>query len=199
MCDLSASMKVTVSTSTWACTNGVPSTAICSGSTSTWTGVTCVNGAVTQIDLGSKSLSGSVSSSIGFLTSLTTVKLGPNSLRGTIPTSLGLLGLLTKLNLGTNLLTGTIPSQLGSLTNMNYLHFDNNKLTGSVPSSLCACSSYSGTTFGGTSITCYASCLSTIAASDLGTMSPCSDRPTSGKRYQSVSGSSSRFINCILS
>lgn len=181
MCDLSASLNATSYSTSWECTDGLPTTALCNGSTSSWMGVTCVDGVVTEIDFHNSALSGSISSSIGYLTSLTYFSLGTNNLVGSIPSSFGYLVSLLRLNLGTNWLTGTIPSQMGSLTNLLDLYLDTNMLTGTVPSSLCDISSLSNLGIHDTSLTCYASCLSSVSGKSYGTVTSCTQFPTSGK------------------
>ena len=49
----------------WACTGSGPSTPVCSGSTSTWSGVVCISGNVVSISLSAFSLTGSIPSSLG--------------------------------------------------------------------------------------------------------------------------------------
>ena len=52
---------------------------------------------------------------------VTKIELGKNSLSGTIPSELGELSSLQVLKLNNNFLTGTIPSELGSLSNLQVL------------------------------------------------------------------------------
>ena len=62
-----------------------------------------------------------------------------HSSTGTIPSSIAFLTSMTKLNLGSNLLTGTIPPQMADLTVMTHLDLHDNYLTmggaASVPAS----------------------------------------------------------------
>jgi Leucine-rich repeat (LRR) protein len=95
--------------------------------------VMCANGDITQVKLGSNGLTGTISSSLELLTSLTILGLIGNGLTGTIPSSLGSLTSLTDLKLYGNELTGTIPSSLASLTSLTNILLDQNKLTGTVP------------------------------------------------------------------
>ena len=93
----------------------------------TWTGVTCSGGKVTQLNLPSKNLSGSLPSSLSNLTGLTTLYLFSNQLTGTIPT---LPTGLIVLGLANNQLTGTIPTLPANLTQLNLF---TNQLSGAVP------------------------------------------------------------------
>ena len=99
-------------------------------------GVTCgaVSGSATyesviQISLGSLSLVGTIPSSIGSMTSLTSIDLSINSLSGTIPSSIGLLTLLTSLNVMSNRLAGNIPSTFSKLVSLTSLYLNKNYLT----------------------------------------------------------------------
>nr|XP_016493368.1 PREDICTED: probable LRR receptor-like serine/threonine-protein kinase At3g47570 [Nicotiana tabacum] len=125
-----------------------------------WTGITC-NPSIERVmilDLRSQKLVGSIPSSIGNLTFLTSINLRNNSFYGEIPMEIGNLLQLQHLNLTWNSFTGTIPSnltyckqlrslaleynrlvgkipdQLNSLSKLNYLGFGSNNLTGSIPS-----------------------------------------------------------------
>lgn len=179
MCDLGAGLAVTYTS--WACSNGIPSAAICSGSTALWTGVTCSSGTVTAITLFNLGLTGTISTSLGTLTTLTSLRLGTNCIAGTIPTEIGLLSSLSYLGLGINQFTSTIPTLLGRLTKLDSLFFNFNSLTGSVPSTLCLMNSLSNFGFSYCRIGCYASCLSTVATLSTGTASKCTSSPTTGR------------------
>ena len=102
---------------------------------SKWEGVT-VSGTprrVTGLNLREKSLTGTISTSIGNLTELTTLDLSKNKLTGTIPASVGKLTKLDHFHLGHNKLTGSIPTQLGKLTAVRFLALGFNQLTGPIP------------------------------------------------------------------
>ena len=96
-------------------------------------GVTCgtVSGSatyasVTSIKLASLSLTGTIPSSIGSLTSLQYFYLYTNKLSGTIPSSIGSLTSLQYLKVYKNSLSGTIPSSIGSLTSLQYFYLQTN-------------------------------------------------------------------------
>jgi hypothetical protein len=56
-----------------------------------WKYVECIEGSVFNLDLGSLGLSGTISTSIGLLTSLHNIELSNNNLRGTLPSQMGKL------------------------------------------------------------------------------------------------------------
>ena len=91
---------------------------------------------VTELNLSSSSLSGSIPTSLGKLSTLERLSLNGNNLSGTIPSSLGNLRNLRILSLYENKLSGTIPRSLGNLRNLRILSLYENKLSGSIPSSL---------------------------------------------------------------
>lgn len=96
----------------------------------TWYGVTCEDGHVTELDLHSNELSGSVPDSIGDLTGLTYLGLFDNQLDA-VPQTIGNLTNLTVLFLHENQLT-SVPETIGNLTRLTRLELGENQLT-SVP------------------------------------------------------------------
>jgi Leucine-rich repeat (LRR) protein len=133
--------------------------------TDTWTGITCDGSDVTEISLAAASISGTISplfagcpttlaatltflnffgnsltgsipTEIGSLSSLTELSFSANSLTGSIPTEIGSLSSLTKLSVYTNSLSGLIPTEIGSLTSLTYLGFYINSLSGSIPTEI---------------------------------------------------------------
>ena len=98
-----------------------------------WNGVTVSGSRVTQLELTSRSLSGSIPAELGDLENLTVLSIGDNSLSGSIPAELGDLSNLTRLTLSINSLTGSIPKELGNLSNLTSLAMFSNSLTGSIP------------------------------------------------------------------
>jgi hypothetical protein len=75
-----------------------------------WTGVTCVQGKVTVLNLPDKGLNGTISPSLGNITTLLDVILGGNHLTGRVPDSLTNLDSLRKLDLSMNDLSGPLPT-----------------------------------------------------------------------------------------
>jgi len=114
---------------------------------SSWFGVTCTSSNIVELSLFSNSLTGTMSSEIGLLTSMTShLYLNSNSLTGTIPSEVGLLSSMTSvLYLDTNRLTGTIPSEIGLLTLMSSgMFLTKNSLTGAIPSEIGLLTSMTG-------------------------------------------------------
>ena len=102
-----------------------------------WHGVTTdADGRVTELDLNTNQLTGTIPSQLRNLSNLEVLHLGTNQLTGTIPSQLRNLSNLEVLHLGTNQLTGTIPSQLRNLSNLKQLWLHSNQLTGTIPSQL---------------------------------------------------------------
>ena len=79
-----------------------------------WEGITTggTPSRVTELDLASESLTGSIPAGLGHLFELTTLDLSSNQLTGDIPAELGWLTNLTELRLSGNTLTGCIPLAL---------------------------------------------------------------------------------------
>ncbi|WP_158594718.1 Ig-like domain-containing protein [Ulvibacterium marinum] len=102
-----------------------------------WFGVIVINGNVTELDLRSNNLTGTLTSTLENLSDLTKLYLSnSNGLTGSIPSSLGNLLNLTELHLNNNGLAGSIPATLGNLTNLTLLALNNNNLIGNIPSTL---------------------------------------------------------------
>nr|KAJ3422597.1 hypothetical protein HK105_007375 [Polyrhizophydium stewartii] len=106
------------------------------GDCCTNTRLACANGRLTQLNLGSLSLSRTLPSSLGQLTALQRFDVGINKFTGPIPDSLGSLTELTSLYLGLNLFTGPIPASLGKLTKLTFLNLGTNQFSGQIPDSL---------------------------------------------------------------
>ena len=113
--------------------DGLRGTATLDWSTSTavssWEGITTSGtpSRVTELDLASESLTGSIPAGLGSLFELTTLDLSSNQLTGDIPAELGWLTNLTELRLSGNSLTGCIPLALKSvatndLSSLNLLY-----------------------------------------------------------------------------
>ncbi|KAI8907326.1 hypothetical protein EDD86DRAFT_53558 [Gorgonomyces haynaldii] len=99
-------------------------------------GITCLGGAITVIELFDTSATGVIPSDFSKLTKLQTLSLYNNQLTGTIPPSLGQISALRFLSIHHNQLNGSIPSSLGQLSSLVGLYLDSNQLTGPIPSTL---------------------------------------------------------------
>eukprot|EP00978_Attheya_sp_CCMP212_P043328 scaffold280686_cov30-Attheya_sp.AAC.1 len=77
-------------------------------------------------------LTGTIPSKIGQITTLLRMDLSDNDLTGTIPTEIGTLSNLIELILEGNILEGTIPSEIGQITALL-----ENPLSGEVPWEVC--------------------------------------------------------------
>jgi Leucine-rich repeat (LRR) protein len=74
------------------------------------------SGALSHLDCGFNSFSGSIASELGWMTDLQRLYLNHNRLMGTLPSEIGLLSTnLEELQLERNLFRGSIPSQIGML------------------------------------------------------------------------------------
>jgi hypothetical protein len=71
------------------------------------------------------------------LKSMVELDLGLNSLSGSMPSEIGLLTTIQRIDLHNNQLVSTIPASLGALTSLTYLDLSNNGLTGRLPLTLC--------------------------------------------------------------
>jgi hypothetical protein len=123
----------------WTCDSNGIAIGLC---TNMWTGVACtLQGAVKSIDLSHYDLTGTVSESLGNLTSITSLKLNNNLFMGTIPASLSLATTLKTLELQSNQFSGSIPSSFCSLTHMSTFEVcDNSGISDSGCTSLSGCS-----------------------------------------------------------
>ncbi|CAL1353010.1 unnamed protein product [Linum trigynum] len=103
-----------------------------------WAGVTCdfSSKKVTQLDLSSQLLQGSISPSIANLTSLRELLLQDNSFSGEIPAGIGNLAGLQILNLQSNSITGEIPRNISACSNLISLNLGENRLVGNIPDPL---------------------------------------------------------------
>ena len=170
MCALVASLNPSVKgLPGWSCVSGAPSTKVCNGSTSSWTGVTCNGGVVKALLLGGMNLAGTIPSQLGLLSGLDRLELQSNRINGSIPTSMGNASSLMFLNLADNSLVGTVPSTLGLSSNLRYLNLGRNSLTGTIPSSLCLLTSLSYVNVANNNLACYRACLTSVATVIVGT------------------------------
>jgi Leucine-rich repeat (LRR) protein/sugar lactone lactonase YvrE len=98
-----------------------------------WTGVTCANGSVTEINLNDNNLVGDVPDQIGGLINLEQLNLNDNQISGAIPTTIEHLNKLETLNLANNDLIGSLPVELGDATNLQTVNLANNQISGEIP------------------------------------------------------------------
>ncbi len=91
---------------------------------------------LTQLNLHSNQLEGSLPPTLGELSMLEGLWLHRNNLTGPIPAELSNLANLKWLWLYGNQLEGSIPVELGGLSRLVHLNLHSNRLTGSIPSSL---------------------------------------------------------------
>ncbi|KAL3798526.1 hypothetical protein HJC23_011830 [Cyclotella cryptica] len=95
--------------------------------------------AVVSIELVGNNLDGSIPSEFFvYFSDLMILNLADNHLRGSIPTSVGALTSLSTLELAENELTSHIPTELGKLTNLDHLFLQSNYLEGQMPHEVCA-------------------------------------------------------------
>ena len=115
--------------SSWLCDDsGYPvngNTGLCS-----WGSVTCdLDGYVVSIYQYGKQITGTLSTYIGQVTTLTTLVLDKNQLVGTLPTEIGLLTRVTELALAANAFTGTfIATLLTLLPNFVKCRYDSHRV-----------------------------------------------------------------------
>ena len=128
MCDLAAAFSpYEIGIVGWVCNGKIPTTKICRGSRSGWTGVKCSSQEyILGISLPSLLLRGTIPSSIGNLLDLTGINFSNNLLSGSLPTTFGTLSNLRLLNFHRNELSGTLPSSFQILTNLQYLRISYN-------------------------------------------------------------------------
>ncbi len=107
-----------------------------SGTKNTWFGIIVSADRVTEINLYSNQLFGSIPTELENLANLQSLYLFNNQLSGPIPIALGKLTNLKNLYLYNNQLSGSIPAALGNLANLEILWLHNNQLSGSIPAEL---------------------------------------------------------------
>mmetsp|Transcript_5067 Transcript_5067/g.9753 ORF Transcript_5067/g.9753 Transcript_5067/m.9753 type:complete len:901 (-) Transcript_5067:222-2924(-) len=104
-----------------------------------WRTVLCVDGMVSELDLGFASgiyLSGTMATEIGLLKNLRKLDMSYNYLSGTIPLEIEGWKKLEGLNIGVNKFTGAIPSEIAQLTSLQWLMINNNNFNGTIPTIL---------------------------------------------------------------
>jgi hypothetical protein len=102
-----------------------------------WEGLDCnVNGTVTELDLTSHDLAGSIPADVALWTAINYVYLGSNRLNGTLPSSIGAWTALTDFVISENQFQGQLPSSMGAWTRLASLDIYSNKFTGPLPTSI---------------------------------------------------------------
>ncbi|KAG2405941.1 MDIS1-interacting receptor like kinase [Vigna angularis] len=102
-----------------------------------WTGIKCNSaGAVEELDLSHKNLSGTVSYVIQRLKSLTSLNLCCNAFSSPLPKSLANLTTLNKLDVSQNSFNGDFPLGLGRAWRLMTLNASSNEFSGSLPEDL---------------------------------------------------------------
>ncbi|KAL6853555.1 hypothetical protein ACP4OV_019584 [Aristida adscensionis] len=102
-----------------------------------WDGIVCSNGRVTEVRLPSMNLQGALSDAIGQLSALTYLDLSNNqNLRGPLTPNIGNLKQLTTLILLGCGFSGNIPKEIGNLTQLTFLALNSNYFTGGIPPTL---------------------------------------------------------------
>ena len=98
-----------------------------------WSGVTCTDGHVTDLNLYYQDLKGSLPAALADLTELRVLALHDNQLTGPIPPELGRLAHLINLDLSRNQLSGGLPAELGQLDTLELFFLNANQLSGELP------------------------------------------------------------------
>ena len=91
---------------------------------------------VTELNLSSSDLTGTIPPDLGRLDGLEFIRLVNNQLTGAIPAELGSLASLRAILASDNQLTGAIPPELGGLSGLEELWLHRNDLSGEIPATL---------------------------------------------------------------
>lgn len=99
-----------------------------------WFGVSCTDGRVTELNMPSNNLNGTITTNISNLKKLKVLSIGQNSsLWGEIPASIGELSQLERIELISNPLSGFLPSSLENLSKLQTLYIADSKIGGTIP------------------------------------------------------------------
>ncbi|PVH37888.1 hypothetical protein PAHAL_5G114000 [Panicum hallii] len=102
-----------------------------------WDGISCSNGRVTEVRLPSMNLQGTLSDAVGQLSALMYLDLSNNlNLGGPLTPKIGNLKQLTTLILLGCSFSGNIPREIGNLSQLTFLALNSNKFTGGIPPTL---------------------------------------------------------------
>ncbi|CUG92534.1 GP46-like surface antigen, putative [Bodo saltans] len=116
-------------------TNWGPLDATNCSALSPWFGVTCSNNDITQVNLASNGLTGTLPATFSALTSLTYLDFHGNSVVGSPPSSWSQLSAIQYIYLQDCKLNGTLPDEWGVLSNLRVIQIHVNRLVGTLPSS----------------------------------------------------------------
>ncbi|XP_026445412.1 MDIS1-interacting receptor like kinase 2-like [Papaver somniferum] len=98
---------------------------------------------LTDLELSTNNINGSIPTSLCNLSNLDTLYLFENQLSGSIPKEIRKLNSLMDLELSTNYLAGPIPSSICNLSKLNTLYLEENQLSGIIPVDIARLSSLS--------------------------------------------------------
>jgi Leucine rich repeat len=90
-----------------------------------------------DLDVENNGIAGIIPSHVGLMTSMQNLLLSDNSIEGTLPSELSRMTDLRNLRVSRNSLIGSIPSELGRLTNLQNLYLEGNDLVGLLPQEIC--------------------------------------------------------------
>ena len=127
---------------------------------------------LTYLNLTDNSLHGIIPSSVGSLTRLFYLNLAINLISGALPSSIVRLSLLNLLDISHTFINSTLPALLGSMTKLKALNIDHTAMTGNIPSSICNLT-LSAFHISNSLLSCFPSCLNTIASFGFGDVSVC--------------------------
>jgi hypothetical protein len=112
-----------------------------------WNGVFCTSinlggtvgmqNVVTQLNLFSNNMKGTIPADLGLLTALTSFAVSDNALTGTLPASIGQWTALTTFSVYQNAMSGTVPASIGNWSLIRIAYFDGNQFTGTMPNGIC--------------------------------------------------------------
>ncbi|XP_050211156.1 probable LRR receptor-like serine/threonine-protein kinase At3g47570 [Mercurialis annua] len=120
-----------------------------------WYGVACGrrhHQRVTELNLNTCKLSGSISPHIGNLSFLRKLYLANNSFSYEIPPQIGHLRRMQVISLFNNLLSGEIPSNISACSNLDVVQLYGNKLIGKIPVELSSLTSLKDLSLGGNNL-----------------------------------------------
>jgi hypothetical protein len=113
-----------------------------------WYGISCISmnlggnvglqNVVTDVNLQSNNMKGSIPADIGLLFAMQAFGAFDNALTGTLPASIGQWTTLTYFSVYNNALTGTIPESIDNWSQIQIAYFDKNQFDGIMPNAICS-------------------------------------------------------------